>query len=197
MKKVSQLFVAQKTFKTLALFALLFCMACSSDPNYAPGPVITFNRLAIQEIKQQVGGVTISKTRISITLNFKDGDGDLGLTPSDTNPPFNLFRVVGNDTLPNLNYYNIFPTIIYKLNNRYDTLKYPLSLKSFQIFGRFPPLYDVLDPSLEPIDGSLNYNIESVFSKIGKGDTIKLMVSIQDRKLNKSNTVITPEVIYR
>ena len=47
------------------------------------------------------------------------------------------------------------------------------------------------------MDGVIRYDINSTFRDIAVGDTIKLMVFIKDRALNNSDTVVTPEVIFR
>lgn len=170
---------------------------CYKNPNYPIRPKISFNNLQIKEVTQNIGGVSVVRTQISIAVNFADGDGDLGLSPADTTGKFRLFFVNGRDTVMNLNYYNIFPTIMVRNGLRYDTIKFPLTLRGFQIYGRFPPLYNQFEGPNEPLDGVIRYDINGTFRNIAKGDTIKMMVFIQDRALNKSDTIITPEVIYR
>ena len=99
--------------KSMTIFFVLCTLAsCYKDPNYPIRPKITFNDLQIREVTQTIGGLPITRTQISIALNFTDGDGDLGLFPTDTMGPFKLFFVNGRDTTFNLNYYNIFPTVM-------------------------------------------------------------------------------------
>jgi len=66
--------------------------------------------------------------------------------------------------------------------------------------GRFPCLSNDQEPcnyiinNKRPIKGTINYNMESaLFLPIFRTDTMMLKVMIQDRALNKSNEVETPE----
>jgi hypothetical protein len=190
--------IFRRLCKMAAILAIAYTFsACYKDPNYPLRPKISFNDLQIREVTQIIGGIPITRTQISIAVNFTDGDGDLGLFPSDTTGPFRLFFVNGRDTTLNLNYYNIFPTVMVRNGNRFDTIRFPLTLRGFQIYGRFPPLFNRFEGPGEPLDGIIRYDINSTFRDIALGDTIKLMVFIKDRALNNSDTVITPEVIFR
>jgi hypothetical protein len=99
----------------------------------------------------------------------------------------------------NLNYYNIFVDF-YTQNSdltftKFDPASYfkrPFcDIKGYN--GRFPILSKDLGKS-SPLDGKLIYTMKSLgFEALFSIKTLKLVVTIQDRALNKSNTVETKE----
>lgn len=67
-----------------AAFAGLFATSCFDPPVYSETPVIEFQKVEFVDVPE----ASESDTLI-LSVTFKDGDGDLGIDPSETAPPFN------------------------------------------------------------------------------------------------------------
>ncbi len=168
----------------LFILGLSAYWGCNKFENYPPEPVIKFERFIL--LANPVNGIT---ERGVLEFSYTDGDGDLGLSDQDTDPPFNF----GGEY-----YYNLIINYFEKQNGvfvevpllswnpdslRYDTLTFN---------GRFP----VLTPR------SGNLSIKGIFqdtlfiyNPISDLDTIKFSAYIYDRALNKSNKIETGEII--
>jgi hypothetical protein len=114
--------------------------------------------------------------------------------------PANKDQFIVVDTLYfkiNQNNKNIFVDFFVKQNDgsfvEFDWLKEFCSTYD----GRFPVLSkDLRKPS--PLEGEIRYGMPSVgFLGIFSTKTLKLRVSIQDRALNRSNVIETPEFRFR
>jgi hypothetical protein len=114
-----------------------------------------------------------------LTISYQDGNGDIGLSAADVQPPFDSASPY---------YYNLVITYYEKQHGifKLTETKIPLS-------ARIPPLAP--DDPNQPIKGTimdtLTLDPHPVF------DTVKFEVFIYDRALNKSNVVTTPEIILR
>ena len=198
--------------------------ACNRPPELPVVPTIEFEYVRFKEAD--------GADSLLVSVYFKDGDGDLGLHPSETFPPYNPYDVVfdnqgdsvkigsspdlppynpvdyiitfdsqGNaiDTVLvelNENHYNFFVRFFEKKNGEYIEFKWrdPPYFQTFD--GRFPLLNtDFIDNQLRerPLEGSLRYGMTSNGWLLLFRDTLKLTVHIQDRMLNKSNVVETPD----
>ncbi len=119
-------------------------------------------------------------TSVTLTLTFTDGDGDLGLRESDTLPPFNP----GSEF-----YYNFFLKWFKKENGVFNEL--PLAIPQNQ---RIP--FIVNHSNNKAISGELILDVE--FAGLpADNDTFRYETYIIDRALNKSNLVVTGEVILK
>jgi len=214
-------------------------LSCMEEPQYSNVPSIEFDKILFKDIKDGTAADSLI-----ISLKFKDGNGDLGIDPSEIQEPFNdkyyfqfpdksyitykTKRTNPNyDTLPafvtpynctnwevitkdqkvldtlyfqlNPNYNNIFITFQVKDAKGefadYDWSKiyvYPLcAVNGFN--GRFPILSkDLRQPGT--LEGTIRYAMVSTgFNAIFSIKTLRLKVKIQDRSLNRSNEIITPE----
>jgi len=62
---------------------LLLMLACTSEPDFSYVPSISFNSIQLLTTEKQ-GLLGISKKdSVIITVDFQDGDGDLGFTPEE------------------------------------------------------------------------------------------------------------------
>lgn len=104
----------------------------------------------------------------------------------------------------NENHYNIFIDFLVKQNDgsfkEFDfstEFEYPGCATSYD--GRFPILAKNSDLSLNnPIEGTLRYGmVSSAFKLQFSIKTLKLRIQIQDRLLNKSNIIETPEFQFK
>lgn len=167
-----------------AIFSLMILIqGCVEVPDFSNTPVISFNKVEFKDESPI--------DYIYLTINYKDGDGDLGLNNSDIQfPPFTETIDSAGIQVSNPNHYNIFPFLFRKNGDKYDSI--PVSYR-----GIFPRLRD--DDRMGPIEGSIQYRLGS-FNFFREDSSIaKIKVYIQDRKLRKSNTIETPPfpVIYQ
>jgi len=210
-------------------------------PTYPNTPSIEYKNVFYRE--------SDTTNYLTIEINFRDGNGDLGLHKSfDAGEPYNAIwyylksgkkvdtkdTIANNyilysdrntppyDTLPpyefpydcvnyiddgsdifyitkNPNYNNIFVNFYVKKNGEFVLFDWvlwnpPNCGESYH--GRFPILNE--SGQNRPLEGSLKYEMAGVgFEVIFKFDTLKLEIQIQDRALNKSNIVETPEFVLR
>lgn len=222
--------------RSLVVFGALglVVLSCFDPPTYSPVPEITLAGLRY----------TQNDTTLTISLDFKDGDGDLGLNAdrkSDAEFPYNekfYFRFPDGkllnykskrtnpnyDTLPaytkpfdcinwqidkekvgnvevvkdtiyfqlNPNHYNIFVDFLVQDNNgtfnEFDFRKEVCATFDSRLPELFKEPYQA-----GPLEGRIDYRMKSLAFLITFSiKTLKLRVQIQDRALNKSNTIITP-----
>ena len=164
------------------LGSILF--SCRRIEEYPIEPAITYDNFVLL-LNTQTG----KTDRGVLSISYTDGDGDLGLDPGDTLPPFDK----GSDY-----YYNILIKYFEKQNGTF--VEVPLlswnpdnqQYDTITFNGRFP--------NLTPEHG--NKNIKGVIqdtlyvnNPLSDFDTIKYKVSIYDRALHLSNEVETPEII--
>ena len=222
--------------------------SCFDPPEYSNIPEIEFENLVFKETPD-----LSDADSLILFIKFRDGDGNLGLQPSEigcnqdqticynekfyfnfvdcgsplnyevkrTNPDLNLpdyvppfdctnwELVFDNSSAPqvidtvyfelNPDHYNIFVDFLVKQNDG-----------SFEEFdwrtefcttydGRFPILAKNSDLSLNnSIEGTLRYAMLSTGFKLQFSiKTLKLRIQIQDRLLNKSNIIETPEFQFK
>lgn len=161
-------------FILTAAACLTMLVSCMKKESYSVIPQIGF------EGYYNIFDTTkIAKTGV-ITISFQDGDGDIGLNPSDLNPPFDTGSYY---------YYDYFIDLYEKKNG--------LFIKDTSLN---PPLrYRI--PDLTPNDP--NKAIKGIIvdtvplNPAPVWDTIKFSMFIFDRALHKSNVVFTPEIVVR
>ena len=96
------------------LFIFFSVISCHERPTFPDTPSISLNEFYFREIKNTSGGANLQDS-IVIRVKFEDGNGDLGLSAIETQPPYHLYDVIvqGGDTLkygndPSLPSYNCF-----------------------------------------------------------------------------------------
>jgi hypothetical protein len=161
---------------TLFLLLILF-YGCRKYDHYPIVPHIELN--SFQKFADSLG---VDQFGV-IGLSFTDGDGDLGLTAAQNSGAyqFNLF----------IKYFEkqkgVFKEIIITMPNpqtgKQDTLWFN---------GRIPYLTPV--GKSKAISGEINDTL-FINNYASPYDTIKYQIYIQDRALNKSNVVETPEIV--
>src|SRR5688572_8885038 len=65
---------------------MLLFSACMKEPVYPKEPSITYNSITQQKKQDALGNPVIE---LKIAVDYKDGDGNLGLSEEDTLAPFN------------------------------------------------------------------------------------------------------------
>lgn len=162
---------------------LFFLTGCFSEPNYPSTPQIEFVSLKNVESKART-----NTDSVVITLFFKDGDGDLGLTSTDTFPPFTDRNSDGSVN----RFRNNFFAEVQRLNESGEFEPIVFASQNFNLDSRFPVL-NTLDKETA-LEGDLRYSLTlfvTSFSPIKKGDILRYKISIADRKLNESNFILT------
>jgi hypothetical protein len=206
------------------MFSLLALSFCTRPPELPVIPQIEFEYVQFKEVE--------GPDSLIISVFFRDGDGDLGLTSFDIFEPYQAYDVkldqngdtifIGdNPDMPaynpidyvitrdddgnpqdtiwvelNPDHYNIFVRFYEKMNGEYEEFNWrdPPYYQTFD--GRFPLLNTKIEDNqlvIRPLEGSLKYGMTSSGWLFLFRDTLKIEVQIQDRSLNKSNVVSTPD----
>ena len=184
------------TIRTLCLGALLVATgaavsSCLNPPDYPVTPTIEFKGIDAKRVVLMNSLGTYDSVRV--TVKFQDGDGDLGLSNDDTDPPFNRTNADGS-----LNpYYNnyFFQPQIRKANGEYQDTTINSFISYDSRFPRLPP-----DDRVGPKRGTLTFTqgfAAGTFSKFGRVVSIKFRVKIVDRALHESNEIITEPITIR
>jgi hypothetical protein len=212
--------VVKVSYIILTLVATYACIAPPVD--FPSRPEISFNNLEYVETNQA--------DSLIITVNFRDGEGDLGLNPRDIESPFNelnyprdqngqlityrnrpanapsfnnrdwvisplINNVRVNDTIwvqENPDYFNIFVRFLIKRSGQYTEFDWSAPPYFTTFNGRFPRI--LTDDRQRAVEGQIRYGMLSLgWNSIFRNDTIRLEVQIQDRQLQRSEPVVTPD----
>lgn len=93
----------------------------------------------------------------------------------------------------NPNHNNIFVRFFIKRNGVFSEFKWEQAPFYTTFNGRFPRVSN--NTGAQPIEGSIQYAMQSFgWNSIFRNDTLRIDVEIQDRALNRSNLVSSPEV---
>ena len=162
--------------KVITLSVICFLVSCKPDEaTFDLIPQIEL--LSTSFIKDILGKDSI----IRLEIGYQDGDGDIGLTESDTAPPFNF----GNPFYHNL-------PVTYLVENsmgEYEELVDPNNSKPYgNQHERIPNLTP--NGKYKAIQGTLYISLTADPALL-KPEKLKLEINVIDRALNVSNTVIT------
>lgn len=208
-------------------FLLIGAASCINPPDNFPSvPKITFESIEYSP--------TSGADSLIIGIDFQDAEGDLGLSATDDDPPFQnvdfqrnsngelitystrppeapsynpidwlVDPIVNNATVKdtiwvkqNPNQFNIFVKFYIKRNGQFTEFRWqdPPYFTTFN--GRFPRI--LTNEVGQAIEGNISYGmLSSGWEAIFRTDTIQIAVEIQDRALNRSNEVLSPEVTLR
>ena len=155
------------------LIAILFLCTCRKIVIYSDIPeirLVSFGKYEDDEI--QNGALLI--------FYFQDGDGDIGLSGTDTYPPF--------DTA-SLFYYNFFCDYYEKQDGffvKIDSIETNKGTEPLVLNARIPRLSSLPE---ESINGEISLIMLDCYKPFSPYDTFQLKIHIVDRKLNKSNEI--------
>jgi hypothetical protein len=206
-------------FSFLVLFAGSIISGCNKPPELPEEPSIEGEWIQFKEAE--------GPDSLIISIYFKDGNGDLGLSSQNIDPPYHPYSVVYDDNgdtikfgskpgLPEYNpidyiiirddegapldtvlveinsdHYNYFVHFYEKKNGQYTEFDWRAK-PYYQTFdGRFPDLN--LENRARPLEGSLRYGMVSSGWLFLFRDSLKISIQIQDRSLNKSNMIESPD----
>lgn len=174
----------------LLFLGLLTLAACYEAPEFPLEPQIEFEDVSFVVSKDP----TIAADTLKITIAFRDGDSDLGLSGDEVEPPYDFFTVKTNpltkrpiklgefDTLPPYNCDNYAVGEILKQvvnNNSKDTLYYfnPFSNNAVDtVYGKqnelyynfFVDLYTVTNGQEKLFDFREEFGVDCAFSLNGR-----------------------------
>ncbi len=177
--------------KILYVFGMLgLVCACTGVPEFSNIPLISYNNVRVIT-KEEPGLLNVTKKdSVVVSINFQDGDGDLGFTADE----LAVFKKIYGDSLKT---YVI--DVFVKKNGKF------LESKPKEKFGG-DVLFHLKEGSKSgPIEGVLDYSVNFEYGlyqgipyMTGKNDTLKFAVTIKDRALNVSNKIETNEfVVYK
>ncbi|WP_046245729.1 hypothetical protein [Hymenobacter terrenus] len=181
-----------RTLSRTALLSLLGASlnGCVNAPDYDLTPAIDFKEIQVTRIPAAGGSLAVDE--INFSLNFRDGDGDLGLSDDDIKvAPWNATKGGPNDRGFSFNYF-IQP--YRNVGGTWVKFVVPGSFEG-EYNGRFLRL-DPADAKPAPLKGQLNYklpiNLDGAIYR--PGQVFRFEISIMDRALRQSNTITTSEV---
>lgn len=168
----------------LLVSGLLLFSTCSKFEEYPIEPRIEF--LSFKPINNEQTGIT---ERGIIAITYTDGDGDIGLDPGDTLPPFNY---------DNEYYYNMIIDYYEKQDGEWKLV--PLVYTDNETGEKDTITFNARIPDLTPSSGnqSIKGTIEDtvyIYNPLSDYNTIKFSIYIIDRALHKSNKVETGEIV--
>jgi hypothetical protein len=176
-----------RTYRFLVLGLLvtlvLLLTKCSPSTDFDTEPTITFKNY------EKLG----NDSAIRIKIGYKDGDGNLGLRESQTDPPFDT----GNRF-----YHNMFVRYYEKYNGEFHlTTRGPFKQDTIVYPYRFP--YITPDSRNKAIEGTIETTISGIqitspsFPERTYDGQIRFEIFIVDRDLNRSNVVSTPPIPFK
>jgi len=149
---------------------LISLVTCKEDPDISKTPEISFESLSLYK------NISGKDSMIVLRINYKDGDGDLGLNGSDTFPPFNY---------GNMAYYNLFVTYEVKNGNTWEKILNPSTNDTIKYNQRFPRLN--FTNKNKHITGYMDLKIPATPYPGIKPQNVRFGFIMMDRALNKSN----------
>lgn len=155
-------------FLTLLIFSAA-TTSCWTPPDYSPVPEIVFNSMDKFEVVEPFS--QSKQDSVVITIDFKDGDGDLGESTDNRNNP--NYGTWGNYELR---------TFRKVSGNQFEEVILAANSKIF-----FPVLKP--DRKRGPIEGKLDYAVYFPYARNARMTTVKFQIRIRDRALNVSNAV--------
>jgi hypothetical protein len=157
-----------------AMFGALLLSACTKHEVYSVVPHIEYKSL------EKIPTSTGVDDKAYLTITFTDGDGDIGLRPDDTMPPYNPGGKY---------YYNFIIDYFEKQGDTFVKIDLPITNNS-----RIP--YVEANLAERGVKGEIQ--IELFINNImSTADSIRYEMYIYDRKLHKSNVVTTPSIYVK
>jgi len=175
----------------VSLFILLAVASasCVDIPDFSDTPVIYYNGISQDTQIDSVNGAPTGETEVvTITVDFEDGDGDLGATDPEVQDRDGFTRQYLDATGWNLEANYKLVTMIKQKNGSWS--ERIMSGDSFKFFPRLK-----LDGKNGPIKGKLDLNARFLKSRSTVPTTVKFKVSIIDRAFRASNQVMTDTVV--
>jgi len=156
---------------------MILCIGCKDEPSISEIPQINFQKVSLYK------NIKGNDSMIVLSIDYQDGNGDIGLDPKDTLPPFNY----GGS-----GFYNLFVTYsVYDCLN-WQRIVRPLSLDTINYHQRIPRLNQ--SESARRISGTLDLRIPASPYPGLKPAKVKFGCLLMDRSLNKSNPIQSNDI---
>lgn len=149
-------------------------IGCIEPPDFSDTPEISSP--TVQSYPTFDDFSQIPKDSVVITVQFKDGDGDLGEVPEARNDTVN-YPDWGNYELKTYRF----------VNGKFEYVEMPVLNRLF-----FPRLKD--DDKKSPLEGKLDFSQSFLRSRNTRMTPVKFSIRIRDRKKNVSNVVETDTI---
>ncbi len=165
----------------IGILSFLGLSSCVDTPRFDDTPNIQFNSIDKLTVPDPFSGPTARKDSVVITVDFEDGNGDLGISPderSDTTLLNSIYRDWGN-----------YELTIFKSNGSGGFTELPSSV-SGKLF--FPVLKRDGKPG--PIKGKLDFSQIFFYSRFAQRAVLKFRVRVRDRALRVSNIIETDTI---
>ncbi len=143
----------------------LFFIACNKLETYDDRPIITESSYTLL---QNASGID---TSLILKFTYTDGDGDVGLSTSDSIAPFDA---------------NVMIDYFEKIDGVYTKILIPGSTDTLNFNSRIKK-FGSNNPTKAEVEVKVNISVVLA-------DTVKFTYYILDKKLNKSNTVTTGDI---
>ncbi|SEJ13141.1 hypothetical protein SAMN05216327_106241 [Dyadobacter sp. SG02] len=175
----------------VSLFILLAVASasCVDIPDFDDTPWIDYNGISQETRIDTVNGAPQGETEVvTITVDFTDGDGDLGATNAEVQDTVGFTKQYKK--APNWNLeanYELVTMIKRKDGSWSETI---MSGDSFKFFPRLK-----LDGKAGPIKGKLDFNARFLKSRSTVPTTVKFKVRIIDRAFRVSNQEETDTIV--
>jgi hypothetical protein len=188
-------------FRTLGV-ASLVCLVgaglngCINAPDYDSTPEIDFKSL--DKVYVPRSGGLLARDTLRFALDFKDGEGDLGLSDNDIKvAPYNSTTGGPNNRGNGVNFI-IQPFKQRKLPGGGGNFERYVIAAQGEYDGRFLRLDDVdgAESKPAPLRGTLRYKLPLELDGISftPGDVFRFEIRIVDRALHVSNTITTTPI---
>ena len=181
----------------MLFFVVCGTFSCIKKPNFPVIPEIFPDYVVNKPTVNPLSGRVIEDS-LFISIKYQDGDGDIGLTPADTLPPFGIFEGNNPANPRNKYYWNYHCQMQTKINGIFVDFVLP---GEQNLNGRISPLLEGTVKS--PIEGSILYIPTAVPSDIFY-DVInqttrynvetRFKIFIYDKARNQSNEILTETV---
>jgi len=155
-----------------SLFVLLTSTTCKRPEQYPIIPQISFKSFTV---KDTIDALDNNIKKGTLAFTFIDGDGDIGLKPEDTVPPYDSTY-----------YYNLFLQGYY-----YDNGVVTADTPAVPLYYRIP--YIEPQGQNKVLKGTIKVDI--IYNLPILHDSIYYEFYIVDRQLHRSNTAKTPVIV--
>lgn len=158
---------------------------CPKAPEYPVTPEISFNKIE----RIPFDNVAARGDSIAVTINYQDGDGDLGLTEDESKQA----AYAGTQFVNN---YFVEPYIKNSAGQFVRLADSGRGIAAGIYNSRFPHVSATTDKRSLPLKGTLTWGFSFVqYSPFRPGEEVRFMVTIADRAKHVSNTITTESVV--
>jgi hypothetical protein len=155
--------------------------SCVDIPDYSTTPFIQYNSISQYTETDTVSGRPQSVEVVTITIDFQDGDGNLGATSEETNDPEFTEQYTKVPNWGREANYELTPMMLAEDGKTWIDAP-SSSIENFKFFSYLKP-----DGKTGPIKGKLEYTSRFYYSGSTKPQKRKFKVRIIDRAFNISN----------